>query len=139
MKINQENSQPRRPTVAAAAAFSAESLAFVIALVIEGQELGKDYSKLARMNIFTPEQAADILETITGKQMDHGTTAEALTVLKERQQRLRREKRQLLDRMETINEDQYANMDSTLAQLNHDIQDTKTRIEQYNMQLKATN
>ena len=41
--------------------------------------------------------------------------------------------------METADENLYANMGETRTQLNRQIQDTKTRLEQYNLQHKAAN
>ena len=41
--------------------------------------------------------------------------------------------------METADEDLYADMGNTLTQLNRQIQNTKTRLEEYHVQHKAAN
>jgi hypothetical protein len=136
MQTNQDNTaaandENRRPTLADAAAESDNSLRTAAKWILEGRiELAESYVR-------TPEEAAAELESLTGQQLDHGTTAAAIATLKERQRRLRRQKRKLLDLMETADEGLYANMGDTLTQLNRQIQDTKIRLEQYNLQRVA--
>ena len=75
-----------RPTAAEAAGFSAFT------------------QSLPAIGRLTPEEAADLLEDERGKLCDHGSTA-ALTTLKERQPRLRRQKRNLLETMEKVDDE----------------------------------
>jgi len=129
------NPQPKapRPTAADAAAESDDSILTAAKYILEGRV------SLAEMLLRTPEEAAAELEEETGQQLDHGSTAAAIATLEERQRRLCRQKRKFLDLMETAAEDLYANMGDTLTQLNRQIQDTKIRLKQYNLQRKAAN
>ena len=139
MQTNQDHTaapdddENRRPTAADAAADSDDSIRTAAKWILEGRiELAESYVR-------TPEEAAAALEKETGQQLDHGNTAAAIATLAERQRRLRRQKRKFLDLMETADEDLYANMGDTLTQINRQIQYTKTRLEQYNLQRKAAN
>jgi hypothetical protein len=141
MRHNNNNRirRPIRPTTADAAAESDDSIRTAAQWILEGIERGSIDIALVDAFIRTTEEAALDLEEETGQQLDHGSTAAAIATLEERQQRLRRQKRKFLDLMETADEDMYANMGDTLAQLNRQIQDTKTRLEQYHLQHKAAN
>ena len=129
------NPQPKapRPTAADAAAESDDSILTAAKYILEGRV------SLAEMLLRTPEEAAADLESETGQQVDHGSTAAALATLKERQLRLRREKFTLLDAMETADEAAYEALRRHLAELNRQIAETEERITQYTLQQKAAN
>ncbi len=128
-----------RPTAADAAAESDDSIRTAAQRILEGIERGSVDIALVDAFIRTPEEAALDLEEETGQQLEHGSTAAAIATLEERQRRLLRQKQKFLHLMETADEDLYAYMGDTLTQLNRQIQDTKTRLEQYKLQHKAAN
>jgi len=135
------NPQPKapRPTAADAAAESDDSIRTAAQWILEGIERGSVDIALVDAFIRTPEEAAADLESETGQQVDHGSTAAALATLKERQLRLRREKFTLLDAMETADEAAYEALRRHLAELNRQIAETEERITQYTLQQKAAN
>jgi len=131
--------KPPRPTLAEAITESDDSLRTAAEHVLDGLDRGYLDLDLVDAIIRTPEEAAADLEDETGQQLDHGSTAAAIATLEERQRRLRSHKRWFLDLMETASDDRYTEMLGTLAGFNRQIKDTKTRLEQYQLQHQAAN